>query len=97
MESGLVDAARRLARVDGVAFVGFEQQDVVRHELVKRIIRAYDDGDNGRSGLRGMRMGARMTDGRRDRTGETRPEVQEPGKEASASGEDPIVREDPKD
>ena len=97
MESGLIDAARRLARVDGVAFVGFEQQDVVRHELVKRIIRAYDDGDNGRLGLRGMRMGARMTDGRRDRAGEPRPEVQEPGKEASAGGEDPIVREDPKD
>lgn len=62
IESGLIDGARRLARVDGVAFVGFEQQDVVRHELVKRIIRAYDDGDNAKSGVRGMRMGARFAD-----------------------------------
>lgn len=94
MESGLIDAARRLARVDGVAFVGFEQQDVVRHELVKRIIRAYDDGDNRRSGLRGLRMGARISDGPRERGGEG----PEPGKEAPATnGEDPIVKEAPKD
>jgi phosphate starvation-inducible protein PhoH and related proteins len=65
VESGLIDGARRLARVDGVAFIGFEQQDVVRHELVKRIIRAYDDGDNARSGVRGMRGGARFADPRR--------------------------------
>jgi phosphate starvation-inducible PhoH-like protein len=43
MDSGLLDAAHRLAKTQGVAFVGFEQEDIVRHELVKRIIRAYDD------------------------------------------------------
>lgn len=42
-DSGLLDAAHRLAKTDGVAFVGFEQEDIVRHDLVKRIIRAYDD------------------------------------------------------
>lgn len=41
-QSGLVDAARRLAQTQGVAFVGFDRSDVVRHELVKRIIDAYD-------------------------------------------------------
>ncbi len=43
LESGVLDAANRLAKTQGVAFVGFEQEDIVRHELVKRIIRAYDD------------------------------------------------------
>lgn len=43
IDSGLLDAAHRLAKTPGVAFVGFEQEDIVRHDLVKRIIRAYDD------------------------------------------------------
>ncbi len=42
-ESGLIDAARRLRRVRGVAFVALEQQDIVRHRLVQRIVRAYGD------------------------------------------------------
>ncbi len=44
-ESGLIDAAKRLARTDGVAFVGFEKADVVRHDLVKRVIAAYDEDE----------------------------------------------------
>lgn len=46
IDSGLLDAAHRLAKTPGVAFVGFEQEDIVRHDLVKRIIRAYDDVDD---------------------------------------------------
>ncbi len=42
-ESGLIDAARRLARVPGVAFVGMTQADIVRHNLVQRIVEAYAD------------------------------------------------------
>jgi len=41
-ESGLVDAARVLARVQGIAFTHFSAADVVRHPLVARIVRAYD-------------------------------------------------------
>lgn len=40
-ESGLVDAARRLRRTPGVAFCSLERSDVVRHELVQRVIDAY--------------------------------------------------------
>jgi phosphate starvation-inducible PhoH-like protein len=40
-ESGLIDAARRLRRVPGIAFVTFGSQDVVRHDLVQRIVDAY--------------------------------------------------------
>ncbi len=40
-ESGLVDAARRLRRVKGVAFVTLAQGDIVRHSLVQRVVEAY--------------------------------------------------------
>ena len=42
-QSGLIDAARRLARVEGVGMVYLNQNDVVRHRLVQRIIEAYGD------------------------------------------------------
>lgn len=44
-DSGLVDAARRLRRVKGVAVCGLDKADVVRHELVQRIIEAYEPAD----------------------------------------------------
>ncbi len=39
-KSGLVEAVRILGDVEGVGLVTFGHQDVVRHELVKRIVRA---------------------------------------------------------
>lgn len=39
--SGLVDAVQRLRGFEGVGFVEFSTQDVVRHPLVARIVRAY--------------------------------------------------------
>jgi phosphate starvation-inducible PhoH-like protein len=41
-DSGLVDALRRLRRVEGVARVGLQGQDIVRHSLVQRIVDAYE-------------------------------------------------------
>jgi phosphate starvation-inducible PhoH-like protein len=40
--SGLIEAVRLLAEVDGVSIVRFSEKDVVRHELVARIVRAYE-------------------------------------------------------
>lgn len=40
--SGLRDALDVLDGVDGVSFVTFTDRDVVRHDLVTRIVRAYD-------------------------------------------------------
>jgi phosphate starvation-inducible PhoH-like protein len=40
-ESGLIDAVRRLGRTAGVGLVALDRSDVVRHELVQRIIEAY--------------------------------------------------------
>jgi phosphate starvation-inducible PhoH-like protein len=41
--SGLSEAIRLLADVEGVGHVAFTKDDVVRHELVARIVEAYDN------------------------------------------------------
>jgi phosphate starvation-inducible protein PhoH len=41
--SGLLEAADVLKHVEGLAFAYFDDTDVVRHHLVQRIIRAYDE------------------------------------------------------
>src|SRR5438309_3375669 len=41
--SGLLEAADVLKKVEGLTFVYFDEGDVVRHHLVQRIIRAYDE------------------------------------------------------
>ena len=41
-QSGLVRARDILEGVDGIAFVDFDKEDVVRHKLVKDIIAAYE-------------------------------------------------------
>ena len=41
-KSGLVEAARVLKNVEGIEFCHLKDTDVVRHELVRRIINAYD-------------------------------------------------------
>ena len=40
-ESGLVQVATLLKHVNGLAFINFSNEDVVRHELVQQIIKAY--------------------------------------------------------
>jgi len=42
-KSGLVEAADILKTVEGVSFNYFTEEDVVRHHLVQRIVRAYDE------------------------------------------------------
>jgi phosphate starvation-inducible PhoH-like protein len=39
--SGLIQVQSILSRVDGIAFVRFGHEDVVRHKLVQRIVEAY--------------------------------------------------------
>jgi phosphate starvation-inducible PhoH-like protein len=46
-KSGLVEAVRILDGVEGVGRVSFGHQDVVRHDLVRRIVRAYDEAGRG--------------------------------------------------
>jgi len=40
--SGLIEARKVLDGVPGIAFVHFNEKDVVRHPLVQEVIRAYD-------------------------------------------------------
>jgi len=46
--SGLVEALGILEHVEGIGFMRFGDEDVVRHPLVQSIIRAYDRSDVGR-------------------------------------------------
>ena len=47
-KSGLIDAINILKNVKGISFVEFGARDVVRHDLVKKIISAYSDNENGK-------------------------------------------------
>ena len=40
--SGLIEAMNVVRQIDGIAFVTFDDQDVVRHNLVQQIVKAYD-------------------------------------------------------
>ena len=42
MKSGLDKAIRILRNVDGISHIELDEEDVVRHKLVKAIIRAYE-------------------------------------------------------
>jgi phosphate starvation-inducible PhoH-like protein len=46
--SGLAEAVRLLAGVEGVGHAVFTAADVIRHELVARIVEAYDQATVGR-------------------------------------------------
>jgi phosphate starvation-inducible PhoH-like protein len=68
--SGLLEAIDILKTTEGVVFTYFDETDVVRHQLVQRIIRAYDDYNsresqtplvvqNGEAKLNGKQNGTR--------------------------------------
>ncbi|CAN7580648.1 PhoH family protein [Bosea sp. LjRoot90] len=56
--SGLVEAVRLLSGVEGVGHARFEQGDVVRHELVRRIVMAYEDASRKERDEREARLAA---------------------------------------
>jgi phosphate starvation-inducible PhoH-like protein len=41
-ESGLLQAIRLLTDIEGISVIRFDERDIVRHRLVKHIVRAYD-------------------------------------------------------
>ena len=41
-KSGLIEVQKILSGIDGIRFVYFSDQDVVRHRLVQEIIKAYE-------------------------------------------------------
>jgi phosphate starvation-inducible PhoH-like protein len=51
-KSGLVEALDVTSRIEGIAFIKFDERDVVRHNLVQQIIKAYEEfgaGDSRRN------------------------------------------------
>jgi phosphate starvation-inducible protein PhoH and related proteins len=40
--SGLVEAMKVVRNIEGIAFIHFDEKDVVRHQLVQQIVKAYE-------------------------------------------------------
>jgi phosphate starvation-inducible protein PhoH and related proteins len=64
---GLADALEAVGRTEGVALVEFDERDVVRHPLVARIVRAYDEHER-KAGTRRAASRAGLADERRSRS-----------------------------
>src|SRR5216117_4322828 len=45
--SGLVEAMKVVGSIEGIAFIQFDDRDVVRHKLVQQIVKAYERFSNG--------------------------------------------------
>jgi phosphate starvation-inducible protein PhoH and related proteins len=58
--SGLVEAIDIVGSIEGIGMVYFDERDVVRHSLVQRIIKAYDEyGANQPVGSSGRRLSSK--------------------------------------
>ena len=45
--SGLIEAMKVVGNIDGIEFIRFDEKDVVRHQLVQQIVKAYDAYSSG--------------------------------------------------
>jgi phosphate starvation-inducible PhoH-like protein len=45
-DSGLLQAMRILDNIEGISIIRFDERDIVRHNLVKRIVKAYENEEN---------------------------------------------------
>lgn len=52
-ESGLIQAMRILGGIEGISIIRFDERDIVRHKLVKSIVRAYETEEKEQSGRKG--------------------------------------------
>ncbi len=80
--SGLIEAMDILSNVEGISFCHFDEGDVVRHHLVQRIIRAYDDAKIAREAQLQLSLGTR---GERTKT-DSRPAAPAPSQSRPPSG-----------
>jgi len=48
-ESGLLQAIQLLTGIEGISVIRFDERDIVRHRLVKQIVRAYDNEEKNRN------------------------------------------------
>jgi phosphate starvation-inducible PhoH-like protein len=59
--SGLLEAMEVVTKVEGIQFIYFNERDVVRHTLVQRIIRAYEEYDQARGASQTPRNGSNVS------------------------------------
>tara|TARA_Y100000996_G_scaffold245943_1_gene193358 strand:- start:516 stop:1478 length:963 start_codon:yes stop_codon:yes gene_type:complete len=45
-ESGLIDASKKLTKINDIGFINLLEKDVIRHDVVKKIINAYEKTNN---------------------------------------------------
>ncbi len=45
-ESGLIQAMRILSDIEGISIIRFDERDIVRHKLVRKIVKAYEQEEN---------------------------------------------------
>jgi len=50
--SGLIEAIKVVGEIEGIAFIHFDERDVVRHKLVQQIVKAYEVYTNGNAAVR---------------------------------------------
>ena len=92
VKSGLVEAERILRDVPGIGFTRFTAEDVVRHPLVARIIRAYESAPPGRC-LKSSRRSSRTRAGSARGGGSRRSPSGRRGRRSPAVGRDPELHE----
>jgi phosphate starvation-inducible PhoH-like protein len=72
--SGLVEALEVVDKIEGIGFVHFNERDVVRHNLVQQIIRAYEEFEAGHAargfGASGASKGKTKGNGKSDAPGD---------------------------
>ena len=44
-DSGLIDASKKLNNIEDIGFIELDQKDVIRHEVVRKIINAYEENN----------------------------------------------------
>lgn len=77
-KSGLAKASRILKNIDGISFIELTGDDVVRHRLVKQIIRAYDHETEREDKLKEKYKEERRAQYAAQPSGEATPEPTEP-------------------
>ena len=44
-DSGLIDASKKLKNLQDIGFIELDKRDVIRHEVVRKIIKAYEENN----------------------------------------------------
>ena len=81
-KSGLVEALEVCGKIEGIGVVQFGEKDVVRHNLVQQIIRAYEDFEGahpqrGITNANGKTAAAPRESGPKESANEPEPEIQQ--------------------